>query len=122
VRLRIPPLAAGSRAAGGSSTAGTAAEPAPGTGGCALASGRTAGAAACAAGLTIISEVSLGSTAGSAVAPGSETLRPIWARSQLRSAAVSGREARGANATAPERGRSRRSGPAMGFLTLDLHR
>jgi hypothetical protein len=41
---------------------------------CERASGTTV---ACAEGLPIISKLSLGSTAGSAVAPGSETPRPI---------------------------------------------
>jgi hypothetical protein len=114
--------AAGIGTAGDVPAAGTAAGAAPWTGARPVACERASGAtAACAEGLPII-RLSLGSTAGSAVAPGSETPRPICASSQLRSAAVSGREARGGYATTPELRRNRRSGPATGFLTVDLQR
>jgi hypothetical protein len=76
--MAFSPGAAGLRAASGASAAGTAADAAIGTGTRPLASGRVTGAtAARAEGLPIMSEVSLGSTAGSAAAPGSETSRPI---------------------------------------------
>ena len=76
--MALSPASAGTGAAGGASTAGTAAEDGPETGARPVAGERVTGAtAACAEGLTFISEVSLGSTAGNAAAPGSETLRPI---------------------------------------------
>ena len=78
LRAALSPAVTGKSAAGGTSTAGTAAAAALETGARPVACERVTGATtACAEGLTIISDVSLGSTAESAVAPGSETLRLI---------------------------------------------
>ena len=76
--MALSPVVPGAGAAGAASAAGTTAEAALESSARPVAGERVAGApAACAEGLPIISVVSLGSTAGIAVAPGTETLRLI---------------------------------------------
>jgi hypothetical protein len=76
--VALSPAGPGSGTAGAASAPGTTAEAALGTSARPVAGKRVTGAtAACAEGLPIITDVSLGSTAGIAAAPGTETLRLI---------------------------------------------